>query len=34
MYKGIKKKKRENLQAGKLVQAWCQNLWMSKINHM
>jgi hypothetical protein len=32
MYKGIRKKKRENLQDVKLVQTRCQNLSMSKID--
>jgi hypothetical protein len=34
MYNGVRKKKRENLQDEKLVQTWCQNLCMSKTNHM
>jgi len=32
MYKGIRKKKRENLQDVKLAQTKCQNLSMSKID--
>jgi hypothetical protein len=34
MYKGIRRRRRENLQDVKLAQARCQNLPMSKTDHL